>query len=223
MATLPPVCDFGWKAPSFTLPATDGTTYSLAQLKGRRATIVMFICNHCPYVQAVTDRIVRDARDLDALGVTSVAICSNDAETYPEDSFENMRAFARQHAFPFPYLHDESQDVARAYRAVCTPEFFGFNNRFELQYHGRLDESRTEPARPGARTRTLRCDEPYRRNRQRAAQSGARRWLLNQMEVASCSVDACANLTMAVTQLNSEGDDLFLAPWCPPHASYQRA
>ena len=124
----PPVCDFGWKAPSFTLPATDGKTYGLARLKGQRGTVVMFICNHCPYVQAVIDRIVTEARELAPLGVTSVAICSNDAETYPEDSFENMRAFAHQHAFPFPYLHDESQDVARAYRAVCTPEFFGFNN-----------------------------------------------------------------------------------------------
>ena len=92
----PPVCDFGWKAPSFTLPATDGTTCSLARLRGPRGTVVMFICNHCPYVQAVADCIVRDARDLDPLGVRSVAICSNDAETYPEDSFENLRAFAQQ-------------------------------------------------------------------------------------------------------------------------------
>ena len=147
----PPVCDFGWKAPDFTLPATDGKTYGLARLKGQRGTVVMFICNHCPYVQAVIDRIVRDAHDLDPLGVTSVAICSNDAKTYPADSFENMRAFAHQHAFPFPYLHDESQDVARAYGAVCTPEFFGFNTRLELQYRGRLDESRMEPASTGAR------------------------------------------------------------------------
>ena len=147
----PPVCDFGWKAPSFTLPATDGKTYGLARLKGQRGTVVMFICNHCPYVQAVIDRIVTEARELAPLGVTSVAICSNDAETYPEDSFENMRTFAHQHAFPFPYLHDESQDVARAYGAVCTPEFFGFNNRLELQYGDRLDESRLEPARTGVR------------------------------------------------------------------------
>jgi hypothetical protein len=95
--------------------------------------------------------LVRDARDLDPLGVTSVAICSNDAKTYPADSFESMRAFPNQHAFPFPYLHDESQDVARAFGAVCTPEFFGFNERLELQYRGRLDESRMEPARTGAR------------------------------------------------------------------------
>ena len=92
--------------------------------------------------------------------MTSVGICSNDAATYPEDSFENMRAFAHQHAFPFPYLHDESQDVARAYRATCTPEFFGFNNRLELQYHGRLDESRMEPARTGARRELFEAMNP---------------------------------------------------------------
>jgi len=147
----PPKCDFGWKAPNFALPATDGKTYSLDDLKGKQGTLVMFICNHCPYVQAVIDRIVRDANDLKPLGVTSVAICSNDALTYPEDSFESMRAFANQHALPFPYLNDESQDVARAYGAVCTPDFFGFNNRLELQYRGRLDESRTRPAHPSAK------------------------------------------------------------------------
>ena len=151
MAAQPPVCDFGWKAHSFTLPATDGKTYSLADLKGEHGTLVMFICNHCPYVQAVIDRIVRDVHDLKALGVKSVAICSNDAATYPEDSFDNMCAFASQHALPFPYLHDESQDVVRTYGAVCTPDFFGFNDRLELQYRGRLDEGRGEPARPGAK------------------------------------------------------------------------
>lgn len=150
-AQSPPKWEFGRKAPSFRLPATDGKTYSLADLKGQHGTLVMFICNHCPYVQAVIDRTVRDACDLKALGVTSLAICSNDAVTYPEDSFENMREFARHHALPFPYLHDESQDVARIYGAVCTPDFFGFNKRMELQYRGRLDEGRTEPPRPGAK------------------------------------------------------------------------
>ena len=150
-AQSPPECEFGWKAPNFALLATDGKTYSLADLKGEHGTLVMFICNHCPYVQAVIDRIVRDAHDLKALGVTSVAICSNDAVTYPEDSFESMRVFASQHALPFPYLHDKSQDVARTYGAICTPDFFGFNGRLELQYRGRLDESRTEPARAGAK------------------------------------------------------------------------
>ncbi len=146
MAATAPVCDFGWKAPDFTLPGVDGKTYSLADVKGPNGTLVAFICNHCPYVQAVIDRIVRDARDLQPLGVNTVAICSNDAVNYPEDSFENMKRFAQQHGFTFPYLHDESQQVARRYGAVCTPDFYGFNGALELQYRGRLDESRKEAA-----------------------------------------------------------------------------
>ena len=151
MAAQAPVCDFGWNAPGFTLRATGGRAYSLSDLKGEHGTLIMFICNHCPYVKAVIDRIVTDARELKNFGVNSAAICSNDAGSYPEDSFENMRAVAAQYGFPFPYLHDDTQGVARAYGAVCTPEFFGFNDKLELQYRGRLDESRTEPARPGAK------------------------------------------------------------------------
>ncbi|MGH6814833.1 MAG: thioredoxin family protein [Hyphomicrobiaceae bacterium] len=151
MAAQPPVCNFGWKAPDFTLPATDGKRYGLADVAGKRGTIVMFICNHCPYVRAVADRIVRDAQDLKPLGVNAVAIGANDARTHPEDSFDKMKAFARQHGFPFPYLYDESQEIARAYSAVCTPDFFGFDDRLELQYRGRLDESRAQPARPDAK------------------------------------------------------------------------
>ena len=151
MAAQAPVCDFGWNAPGFTLRATDGKTYSLADLQGEHGTLIMFICNHCPYVKAVIDRIVRDAREIKKFGVNSAAICSNDAASYPEDSFENMRAVATQYGFPFPYLHDDTQRVARAYGAVCTPEFFGFNDKLELQYRGRLDESRMEPARPVAK------------------------------------------------------------------------
>jgi peroxiredoxin len=146
MAEETPVCDFGWKAPSFTLPGTDGKTYSLEELRGPNGTLVMFICNHCPYVKAVIDRIVRDVDELKALGVSAVAICSNDSVQYPEDSFDNMKRFAKEHRFTFPYLLDESQDVARAYDAVCTPDFFGFNAKLELQYRGRLDESRKEAA-----------------------------------------------------------------------------
>jgi peroxiredoxin len=146
MAEETPVCDFGWKAPSFTLPGTDGKTYSLEELRGPNGTLVMFICNHCPYVKAVIDRIVRDVDELKALGVSAVAICSNNSVQYPEDSFDNMKRFAKEHRFTFPYLLDESQDVARAYDAVCTPDFFGFNAKLELQYRGRLDESRKEAA-----------------------------------------------------------------------------
>lgn len=151
MAEQPPVCDFGWKAPSFRLPATDGKTYTLDGLKGPNGTLVMFICNHCPYVQAVLDRIVRDAADLAALGVATVAISSNDAVTYPEDSFAAMRDVAAAHGFPFPYLYDESQDVARSYGAVCTPDFFGFDRDLGLQYRGRLDSSGREPGQAAAR------------------------------------------------------------------------
>jgi peroxiredoxin len=151
MAEETPICDFGWKAPSFTLPATDGKTYSLEALRGPNGTLVMFICNHCPYVKAVIDRIVRDCNELRGLGIGAVAVSANDALHYPEDSFANMRRFAEAHRFSFPYLYDESQDVARAYDAVCTPDFFGFNAELELQYRGRLDESRKEAAPAGVR------------------------------------------------------------------------
>lgn len=150
MAETTPLCNFGWIAPSFDLPATDGKSYRLEDLKGPRGTLVMFICNHCPYVQAVLDRIIRDARELLALGVSTVAISSNDASAYPEDSFARMTEEARRHDFPFRYLYDETQQVARVYGAVCTPDFFGFNARMELQYRGRLDASRRDPAPPDA-------------------------------------------------------------------------
>ena len=151
MAETTPICDFGWQAPAFELPATDGRRYSLADIAGPKGTLVMFICNHCPYVQAILDRIVRDAQDLARLGIGVVAISSNDADNYPEDSFDNMRKVAERENFPFPYLYDESQDVARAYGAVCTPEFFGFDAGLGLQYRGRLDESRREPGPKNAR------------------------------------------------------------------------
>jgi len=147
---LPEICDFGRAAPDFRLKGTDGAFHSLSDLRGPRGTLVMFICNHCPYVKAIADRIARDAADLAELGVSSVAINSNDAAAYPADSFENMIRFAEQHGFGFPYLIDESQEVARAYDAVCTPDFFGFNADLGLQYRGRLDESRATPVE-GAR------------------------------------------------------------------------
>ncbi len=144
MAAVPPVCDFGWKAPDFGLPATAGRILSLGDVKGEAGVLIMFICNHCPYVLAVLDRIIRDARDLRALGVGVVAISSNDADSYPQDSFENMKRMAIERDFPFPYLYDDDQSVARTYDAVCTPDFFGFNAALELQYRGRLVASRKE-------------------------------------------------------------------------------
>lgn len=151
MAVETPICDFGWKAPDFSLPGIDGRAWSLADVRGPKGTLVMFICNHCPYVQAVADRLVRDARDLMALGIGVAAINSNDAARYPDDSFDNMKLFAARHGFPFPYLYDESQAVARAYDAVCTPDFFGFDAGLGLQYRGRLDASGRMPGPPDAR------------------------------------------------------------------------
>ncbi|MFO7188470.1 MAG: thioredoxin family protein [Pseudomonadota bacterium] len=144
------VCDFGWRAVDFDLPGVDGKRYRLADVRGPKGLLVMFICNHCPYVKAVRERIVRDCKELAALGIGAIAINANDLTDYPEDSFDNMRRVAEEYGFPFPYVYDESQDVAKAYGAVCTPEFFGFNADLELQYHGRLDESGRE-AKPGAR------------------------------------------------------------------------
>ena len=150
VALNPPVCEFGLAAVNFDLPGTDGRRHTLADCRGPNGLLVMFICNHCPFVKAVIDRIVRDCRELAALGVGSVAIMSNDVAVYPEDSFENMALLAQRLDFPFPYLHDETQSVARAYGAVCTPDFFGYNAQLELQYRGRLDASGRNPAAPDA-------------------------------------------------------------------------
>jgi peroxiredoxin len=155
MAVETPICDFGWRAPDFRLPGIDGRSHSLAEIKGPKGTLIIFICNHCPYVKAVIDRLVADARALMAEGIGFAAICSNDAKAYPGDSFEAMQRFAQAHAFPFPYLHDEHQSVARAYGAVCTPDFFGYDAQRRLKYRGRLDEGRTSPPPPGARRELL--------------------------------------------------------------------
>jgi peroxiredoxin len=151
MAAVPPLCDFGWKPFDERLPGVDGNTHSILAQAGDNGLVVAFICNHCPYVKAVIDRIVRDANDLSALDVGFVAISSNDPAAYPEDSFDNMKRFARDHEFGFPYLFDETQSVARGWGAVCTPDFFGFNSKLELQYRGRLDASRREAGPAGLR------------------------------------------------------------------------
>jgi len=142
MAQTPPVCDFDWPAPDFELPGTDGRTYSLSGIAGENGTLIMFICNHCPYVLAVLDKIARDAKELQELGIGVAAICSNDPVAYPADNFDNMKKMAEDRAFPFPYLHDTDQSVARSYDAVCTPDFFGFNKDLGLQYRGRIDATR---------------------------------------------------------------------------------
>ena len=149
-----PVCDFGAPAIDFDLPGVDGRNWTLKGCAGKNGLLVMFICNHCPYVKAIRERLVRDTRELLAHGINSVAIMANDPALYEEDSFENMQKVATEFDFPFPYLIDKSQQVARAYGAVCTPDFFGYNADLQLQYRGRLDASRKETA-PGDARRDL--------------------------------------------------------------------
>ena len=135
-----PICDFGQKAHDFKLKSTDSKILSLDDLKGENGTLIMFICNHCPYVKAITKDIVEDTNKLKEFGINSAAICSNDVKNYPEDSFENMIAFSKENNFSFPYLHDETQEVAKIYGAVCTPDFFAYNGNLELQYRGRIKQ-----------------------------------------------------------------------------------
>lgn len=142
----PPLCDFGAKAPEFDLVGTDGQFWTLDKCMGKNGLLVMFICNHCPYVKAIQQRIIRDVAELKLLGIGAVAISSNDAVKYPEDSYLEMKDLADRLDFCFPYLYDESQDVARQFGAVCTPDFFGYNKNSELQYRGRLDSSKKETA-----------------------------------------------------------------------------
>ena len=146
-----PICDFGWKARDFSLRGVDGKTYALKDVRGPKGTLVVFICNHCPYVRAVIGRLVEEAGALKAMGIGVIAIMPNDTKISPGDSFDNMKAFAREHKFTFPYVIDETQGVAREYGAVCTPDFFGFNAADELQYRGRLDESKTTLVRAARR------------------------------------------------------------------------
>ena len=148
--TKTPICDFGKKADSFNLLSTDNKKIELNNIKGEKGTLIMFICNHCPYVKAVIKDIVNDCKELEKIGIKSVAICSNDVKNYPEDSFENMIVFAKENNFNFPYLIDETQNVAKTYDAVCTPDFFGYNSNLELQYRGRIRELKDlKPVREG--------------------------------------------------------------------------
>ena len=140
MPVQTPICDFGQKALPFELKSTQNKIISLDDIKGKNGTLIMFICNHCPYVKVVTKEIIEDSNELKKIGINSVAICSNDFVNHPEDSFENMIKFSNENHFNFPYLHDETQEVAKAYDAVCTPDFFGYNKNLELQYRGRLRE-----------------------------------------------------------------------------------
>tara|TARA_B110000196_G_scaffold94328_1_gene81625 strand:+ start:167 stop:721 length:555 start_codon:yes stop_codon:yes gene_type:complete len=145
-----PICDFGQTAHDFELKSTDNKIVSLNDIKGENGTLIMFICNHCPYVKAVTKDIVEDCNKLKKIGINSVAICTNDAENYPEDSFDNMIKFSKDHNFNFPYLVDETQEVGKIYDAVCTPDFFGYNKDLKLQYRGRLRELKNlVPVRTG--------------------------------------------------------------------------
>ena len=138
--TKTPICDFGKKAESFELKSIENKIVTLNDVQGDTGTLIMFICNHCPYVKAVIDDVVDDCKNLEEEGIKSVAIMSNDTKNYPEDSFENMIKFSKKHKFIFPYLIDETQAIAKTYNAVCTPDFFGYNSNLKLQYRGRIRE-----------------------------------------------------------------------------------
>lgn len=139
--TETPKADIGWIAPDFELEGTDGKLYDLNKSRGENGLLVMFICNHCPFVKAILDKIIRDVKELEQYGIGAIAIMSNDVESYPDDSFENMKKLAEEKSLPFPYVIDESQSVASRYGAVCTPDFYGFDKNLALAYRGRLDDS----------------------------------------------------------------------------------
>ena len=150
MSASSPICNFGEKSHDFNLQSTDGKLVSLNDVKGENGYLITFICNHCPYVKAIIKFLVNDVMYLESIGVKSVAIMSNDTQKYPEDSFENMKKFAKKNNFSFPYLYDSSQQVAKKYDAICTPDFFGYNKNSELQYRGRiLDARKLEPTHTG--------------------------------------------------------------------------
>ncbi len=176
-----PICDFGKKAQNFELKSTNNKIVTLNEIKGENGTLIMFICNHCPYVKAVIKDIIQDCNNLEKFGIKSVAICANDAANYPEDSFENMTIFSDKNQFCFPYLIDETQDVAKTYGAVCTPDFFGYNKDLELQYRGRLRELKNlVPVRDGESDLLLAM--------KLIAETGKGPSLENQIPSAGCSI-----------------------------------
>ncbi len=178
-----PVCDFNAPAIDFNLPGVDGQNWNLEKASGENGLLVMFICNHCPYVKAIHQRLVEDARILrDEFGINSIAIMSNDPNEYAEDSFENMKAVSDQWQFPFPYVIDETQETAKAYGAVCTPDFFGYNTKLQLQYRGRLDESRKQTSPEGVRRDLLEAMK-------HVAQTG--QGPLEQIPSMGCSIKWC--------------------------------
>jgi len=155
MAITPPPAELGIAAPEFNLPGTDGKNHSLADVAGPNGTVVVFICNHCPYVKGIIDRLVSDAKTLAEIGIGFVGISASDVVSQPEDAFDNMKQTATENELPFPYLYDATQEVARAYKAECTPDFFGLDANGRVQYRGRLDEGRRDPPPPGAKRELL--------------------------------------------------------------------
>ena len=190
-----PAGDLGWQAEDFTLEDAYGNFFRLSDLKGPSGTLVMFICNHCPYVRAIADRIVRDALDLQKRGVSVIAVMPNDYARYPDDAPEQMKRFAKERNFSFPYVIDETQEVARAYDAVCTPDFFGFNAALKLQYRGRLDASRTTLVRMPDASCSRRCARSPRPARVR--RSSRRAWAARSSGGSNCRryapCTACSN------------------------------
>jgi peroxiredoxin len=150
-----PLCDFGWKAQPFNLLGVDGETWTLDKVRGKNGLLIMFICNHCPYVKAILPRLINDLSELNQFGIKSIAISSNDVENYPDDSFEKMKNLSISNNFSFPYVFDDSQSVAKSYNAICTPDFFGFNKNLELQYRGRFDSTGRETEPPIINQRDL--------------------------------------------------------------------
>ena len=142
------ICDFGWKAKPFKLPSVNNQYYSLDELKGENGTLIVFICNHCPYVISIAERLSYESRELKKIKINTIAIMSNDVISYPDDSFENMQKFSKKYKFNFQYLFDSNQNVAKQFNAVCTPDFFGFNKKLELQYRGRIDSKVTKNNQP---------------------------------------------------------------------------